>query len=77
MITAERGADATRALRQSELWNRVLWHGVFLDTGAGVFVIDAEKPETIAAEVAALDLGTHVLDSWWSTASLARLAPAH
>lgn len=74
MITAARGSHAERSLRRSSLWSRVLWHGTFDDTGAGVFVIDAETPEAVQADLAGTDVGPHTVDGWWSAASLARLA---
>lgn len=74
MVTAEDGKKAAAALAKSaETTGSTIWSVRFLDGGGkrGVFVVDAEKPESVSAALGSIE-GVGV-DAWWSTTSITRL----
>lgn len=74
MLTAEEHDRAAHALASLESAHKLVW-SARIDDKRGVFVLDAPSvadAETMLASVRA-ELGTHVLDSWWSTKALERL----
>lgn len=75
IVTAENAERAERALRRSEWKDKIIWHGRFTDTGQGVFVLDALKPDDVRPTFEKLDLGPCSIDGWYSTASLPTLRP--
>lgn len=76
IVTAENAERAERALRRSDWKDKIVWHGRFTDTGQGVFVLDALKPDDVRPTFEKLDVGPCSVDGWYSTASLPTLRPA-
>lgn len=66
--------DAVQALLLgSSLRGTIVWSIRLADTGGGVFIIDAEKPDMVRAALPSAAAAGLTIDGWWSTKSLERL----
>lgn len=77
MVTASAYGPTARAIRNAGYGRNILWSGTFLGTSHGaVFLLDAENPTAVRAELTKAGASDATVDGWWSSTVLAKLPRA-